>query len=415
MDEKSPLLRREHYTDTREFAQIQTCENECQANIGKNEDHRISPDAESGSVNEEPNNEGTTCPEAKARSPSTIYRCVMLVALCLINIGDYYCFDSPAGCQDHILDDLEISQTKYMGFYSTIQWASIVSCLFGGYMTDRIGNRTCVVVSTILLLASHTMFAAGALLHSYWTMWVARALFGLIGGISAISSDNLTVKWYKMNVLNMVMGLRTSIARVSSVMALNVLGPLYNVMTNFSSSNVSLGLTLLSGSFVCSVSALAAIVFALLDRRADKRTMKVAAKESDAKEDLETIKLSEIKEFPATFWLISFTAAVYYLQLFPFIAQGQVFMETKYERHPNSADNINRMFTVIAVGQSGVTYLVGYIVDTTGFFMLEFFFLMSVTNGQLNNSTRKRNMDKDKESLLEPETRRLIVNETMEN
>ena len=40
--------------------------------------------------------------------------------------GEYFDIDSPAALQDNCLEDLHITETQYMGFYSTLQWTSMI-------------------------------------------------------------------------------------------------------------------------------------------------------------------------------------------------------------------------------------------------------------------------------------------------
>ncbi|XP_053404377.1 major facilitator superfamily domain-containing protein 1-like [Mercenaria mercenaria] len=73
---------------------------------------------------------------------TALHRYIFLVFICITGVGDYFCVDTPAALQNHFLKDLNISETKFMTFYSNIQWASIVSCIFGVFLIDKIyGNR----------------------------------------------------------------------------------------------------------------------------------------------------------------------------------------------------------------------------------------------------------------------------------
>lgn len=70
--------------------------------------------------------------------------------------GDYFCSVGPAALQDHVLKDLHISETKYMSFYSNVQVTSIISCVCGGFLIDKIfGNRVGIVLFSLLTAAVH--------------------------------------------------------------------------------------------------------------------------------------------------------------------------------------------------------------------------------------------------------------------
>ncbi|XP_052215175.1 major facilitator superfamily domain-containing protein 1-like isoform X1 [Dreissena polymorpha] len=280
---------------------------------------------------------------------STCSRYTVLVFICLIGMGDYWCNDSPASLQNYILSDMRISQVQYMGFYSTIQWASILSCLIGGFMVDKVGIRASLTVSAFLLVVAHTIFALGAMHGQYWVMWASRALFGFVEGPVAIANDNMAVKWFRQKELNMVMGLKISAARLSSVLTINVMVPIYEYFSNVFDQPTCLGVTLLVGSGVALVSAVSAVILSILDRRADTfNHHHNLGLHTKSKENVEAMKISDVKHFSASFWLISVTTAIYYLQLMPFVAQGQVFFETKYGRNADQADNINSMVYLLA-------------------------------------------------------------------
>ncbi|XP_060605140.1 major facilitator superfamily domain-containing protein 1-like [Ruditapes philippinarum] len=288
---------------------------------------------------------------------------ILLVFICLIGVGDYFCTDSPAALQNHFLEDLKISETKYMSFYSNIQWTSIVSCLFGGFLIDRVfGNRIGITMFSIAVTCAHGLFSMGALLNSYWIMFVARAVYGFVNGPMAIANDNMAVKWFKTTNINMVFGLKTSIARVSSVVDINVMDSLYNYIGQVSHGHICLGLTLLTGVVVAFLSFLSSVVVACLDKRADR--MSFTLEEIKIKHDaIDQVSVSDVKNFPITYWLIAMTTTCYYLALFPFVGLGQVFYEMKYEREPQQADSINSMVYLMAA----ITMpLFGYMIDKFG-------------------------------------------------
>ncbi|XP_053404381.1 major facilitator superfamily domain-containing protein 1-like isoform X2 [Mercenaria mercenaria] len=264
--------------------------------------------------------------------------------------GDYFCADSPAALQNHFLRDLNISETKFMTFFSNIQWASIVSGIFGGFLIDRIfGNRVGMTLFSGLTTCAHAMFSGGAISNSYWMMFVARAIYGLVNGPMSIANQNMAVKWFKTSNINFAFGLKTSIARTSSVVVINVMDTIYDYFGKRSHGHVCLGITLFTDVVV---------------------------------------RVSDIKDFPATFWLISMTTACYYSALFPFVGLGQVFYEMKYDREPQVADNVNSMVYLMAaittpvfgllidkLGRSLFWMFAGIILSTGSHFILAFTFI----------------------------------------
>lgn len=64
------------------------------------------------------------------------------------------------------------------------------------------------------------------------------------------------------------------------------------------------------------MSLVSGIILGYLDRRAN-RIMKKASQAG------EVIRFSDVKDFPATFWLMSVICVAYYCAIFPFIGLGQ--------------------------------------------------------------------------------------------
>ena len=53
------------------------------------------------------------------------------------------------------------------------------------------------------------------------------------------------------------------------------------------------------------------------------------------------VKLSDIRDFPPSFWLLSIVCLAYYVAIFPFISLGQVFFIKKFDFTASNANFIN--------------------------------------------------------------------------
>ncbi|XP_052262414.1 major facilitator superfamily domain-containing protein 1-like [Dreissena polymorpha] len=303
-------------------------------------------------------------------SPNTrLYRYGLLVFLCIAGLCEYITSESPSALQKHVVKDIDISETQYMGFYSTVQWAEIISSLAGGFMVDRIGNPISLVTSAGLITIAQTIFAVGALLRNYGTMFGARIFLGLVSSTLVIACDNLVVKWFHMKELNMVLGLKISFARASSVMTLNMIDPIYQQLLKCTVPWEALGFTLLSGSCIAVLSTLCSVLVAIMDKRADKLGFNKnnSNDENDNKKETEEHQsmttCSDVRRFPASFWLIGISVSLYYMQLFPFVAQGELYFVKKYDRSLDEANAINSM--VFLVGAVTIP-LFGAAIDKVG-------------------------------------------------
>ena len=82
--------------------------------------------------------------------------------------------------------------------------------------------------------------------------------------------------------------------------------------------NVKSFLQFLAAS-TCFLSLVCALVLAVMDYRAERILNKRAERTSEP----ETVRLSDIKDFPLSFWLMSGSCVAYYVAIFPFIGLGQ--------------------------------------------------------------------------------------------
>jgi hypothetical protein len=65
------------------------------------------------------------------------------------------------------------------------------------------------------------------------------------------------------------------------------------------------------------MSLICALILAFMDKRAERILKRKTA------QDGEVVRLSNVKDFPAIFWLISVVCVAYYVAVFPFIALGK--------------------------------------------------------------------------------------------
>ena len=65
------------------------------------------------------------------------------------------------------------------------------------------------------------------------------------------------------------------------------------------------------------MSLTSAIILGYLDKRAERILKK------NAGQSTEVIRFSDVKDFPATFWLMTMICVAYYVAIFPFIGLGQ--------------------------------------------------------------------------------------------
>ncbi|XP_056612211.1 major facilitator superfamily domain-containing protein 1 [Triplophysa dalaica] len=289
-----------------------------------------------------------------------LHRILVLIFMCFLGFGSYFCYDNPAALQTQVMQDMNLNTASFMQLYAWYSWPNVVLCFLGGFLLDRVfGIRLGTIIFSLFVLIGQIIFAAGALANHFWLMEAGRFVFGIGGESLAVAQNTYAVSWFKGKELNLVFGLQLSMARLGSTVNMNVIGWVYGriQMMMGSAGHTTLGITLMIAASTCVFSLTCALVLGFLDRRAEKILHKEQGKTG------EVIKLTDVKHFPFSLWLIFIICVGYYVAIFPFIGLGQVFFIEKFGFSPVQARAINSVVYIISAPASPV---LGFMVDRTG-------------------------------------------------
>lgn len=295
-----------------------------------------------------------TCADPSSRA----HRFIVLFFLCFLAFGSYYCFDNPGALQSQIESNMGVDTSKFSSLYAWYSWPNTVLCFVGGFLIDRVfGIRLGAILFAAIIIVGQVIFALGALVNRFWLMQFGRFIFGVGGESLAVAQNTYTVAWFKDKELNTVFGLQLSISRLGSMANFGTMPILLVAMTKVYSGTTALGVTLLVAAVWCFLSMLCAVVLAYLDRRAQR----ILGREET--QTGEVVRLSDIKDFPRTFWMLCFVCVSYYVTIFPFIGLGSVFFQRKYKFdavQANFVDSFPYLMSAIA------SPLFGILVDLVG-------------------------------------------------
>ncbi|KAL3847679.1 hypothetical protein ACJMK2_018576 [Sinanodonta woodiana] len=301
----------------------------------------------------------TGCGGSLACNPHRfLHRYLILIIMCFLSFGSYFCYDNPAALQDNMIRDLNLSESQFMAFYSWYSWPNVILCFFGGFLIDRmLGVRLGAIVFSFFVTAGQIIFALGGVLNVYWLMCLGRFVFGIGGESLAVAQNTYAVKWFQGRELNMVFGLQLSFSRVGSTVNMNVMQPIYTFVSQTFHGYKCLGVVLFVGGVTCILSLICSLVLGYFDKRADRILKRATVSSEDA------IKFRDVKDFPLTFWLLSVICVAYYVAVFPFIGLGLVFFEMKFGFSPTLANNVNSLVYIISAVASP---FFGFVIDRTG-------------------------------------------------
>lgn len=170
--------------------------------------------------------------------------------------------------------------------------------------------------------------------------------------------------WFKGKELNMVFGLQLSFARVGSTVNFIVMEPLYKYMSRFYQGHECTGAVLMLATLTCVMSFVCALALGWMDKRAERLLRRGGGGGDGQTTGGEPVaKLSDVRTFRVTFWMVSVICVAYYVAIFPFIALGKVFFMRKFDFSAEDANTVNSIVYIISAVASPVF---GYVIDRYG-------------------------------------------------
>eukprot|EP00095_Tigriopus_kingsejongensis_P003743 maker-scaffold1209_size55568-snap-gene-0.11 protein:Tk03743 transcript:maker-scaffold1209_size55568-snap-gene-0.11-mRNA-1 annotation:"hypothetical protein AaeL_AAEL006002" len=314
------------------------------------------PHAEASEEPEAPEEKGNCC------HPSNLcHKGLALFLMCVLGFGSYFCFDTPGALQNEIKSVMNISTYQFASLYSWYSWPNVILPIFGGFLIDRVlGLRVGASVFAFALIIGQVCFALGGYFKNFVLMEIGRFIFGIGGESLAVAQNTYTTTWFSGDLLNTVFGLQLSVARLGSTACFQVTGILYNFLRDTYIGSWSayqiLGTTLMATVATCGISFVASLILGYMDKRKSR-----ILHDEDA--EVEQINLTDIRHFPAQFWLISLICVAYYVAIFPFVSLGQVFYMKKFDFSFQAANTINGMIYLISCFASP---LFGMAIDRLG-------------------------------------------------
>ena len=192
-------------------------------------------------------------------------------------------------------------------------------------------------------------------------MKLSRFIFGLGGESLNMALNTYIVTWFRGKELNLVFGLQLSLGRLGSTVNFLVMGKLYTRLADMSSD--PLGNTLLVASCFTFMSLICSLLLGFMDRKRAKGVLPEKEEVQSVSEPTGTIRLSDIKQFPLSFWLLCLTTLTYYGSIFPFVSLAQGLFQTKFGQDADSANlTVGLVYLIAACGSP----VLGWLLDRQG-------------------------------------------------
>lgn len=187
--------------------------------------------------------------------------------------------------------------------YSIYSFPNVILPFFGGYFVDVVGVRIGIFIFSLLVTAGQAIFAFGVSIKSYPIALLGRGIFGCGGESQNVAQSAIVANWFTGKELSMALGMNVSISRLGSVLNDFLEPQLYTA-----TGTVILGLWV--GFGLCVASLICGIMLGAIDK---KRDQKLGVTEKRKLPDSEKIKLSDLKSFNFSLWMIFINCFVVYI------------------------------------------------------------------------------------------------------
>jgi len=247
--------------------------------------------------------------------PTTkLYRFTILFFVSMLTFGSYFAYDSLGAIAPTLLRVLSLDRSVIGGMYTIYSVAAIPAVLIGGFLLDRIGTRKATAIFAGLVAVGAAIVA---LAPNITMMYVGRFVFGAGSEALVVAQSAILARWFKGKELALSFGIALTISRLGTLFSFNTEEL---IATYFNDYKMALWAALL----FCIISFLAAIVYAIMDKKAEKALF---LKDEEASEK---IVFADVKKFNLSFWYVAILCVTFYSSIFPFTALSTDFFHDKW-------------------------------------------------------------------------------------
>lgn len=279
--------------------------------------------------------------------PTVAQRWTALVLVSLAMFGNYYIYDALGPVVDLMRSQLGFSYQQIGALSTAYSVAALLVLLAGGWIIDRFGTRSAIVVFAAICLAAA---ALTALTPHYETILAGRFLLGLGAEPLIVAVTTVLARWFKGQELSFAFGINLSISRLGSASAdwsADFAKPLY--------ANWQDPLWLATG--VAAVALTAALLYWMMERRAEGRI------DLGRAGDVDRLEFRGLYAFSRSYWYIVALCVVFYSTVFPFRTFAIDYFQTAHGLDRDIAGRLSSMLPLAAIF---ATPLFGLLVDRVG-------------------------------------------------
>lgn len=280
--------------------------------------------------------------------PSPMYRWAILVCVSLAMFGNYYLYDSLWPIVDLLRDDLDFNYTQIGMLSSAYNIAALLVLLVGGYVIDRFGTKKAITLFALICLAAAFLTVISS---NFKVILTGRFLLGIGAEPLIVAATTVLAKWFKGKELSFAFGINLSISRLGSASA--DWSPTFasQLYTNWQDP-------LWLATAVAGISVTAALLYWILERRAETHYQVGTASANE-----ERLDLKSLYKFNTAYWYIVALCVVFYATVFPFRSFAIDYFQ---QAHGITRETAGLLSSLLPVAAIILTPLFGLWVDRVG-------------------------------------------------
>ncbi|XP_063399244.1 major facilitator superfamily domain-containing protein 1-like isoform X2 [Mytilus trossulus] len=218
---------------------------------------------------------------------------------------------------------LGMSNDDYNLLYAIYAWTNAVVVIGAGFLIDKLGNRIGLFLFSFLCVLGSATFAAGVFFKGTSAMLpvmlIGRLLFGSGNGSLTIVQNRITAYWFRNKELAMAFGITLAFSRLGSVLNF--------FMTQIFEDAYGLTWTLWAGAILCGLGFISSFIVSFMDIYGVRQL----GDEQNLQTESKKLKVTDIKYFSMSYWLLALTIMFFYNGVFPFVADASDFIFEKYK------------------------------------------------------------------------------------
>ncbi|KYQ99836.1 major facilitator superfamily domain-containing protein 1 [Tieghemostelium lacteum] len=255
-----------------------------------------------------------------------------LIFICMATLGSYFTYDVPGAFGDTAIANwYNVDEVSYGILYSVYSFPNIVMVLIGGYLVDSLlGVRLSIVIFSGLVAVGQVLFALSANLRLFWLAVLGRVVYGLgAETLYIVSFAYVSIWFFGRRDYALAFATANTIGRLAGATDLDI--------TTKIAHKFSLPVAFWFGAILCSISFLSCLVLAYLETIRMKKENPPNCQEGVYEQQPpKSFKISDLKAFPISFWLLIILSIFFVIPVFGFIAIGTDFLQTHFPESNSS-------------------------------------------------------------------------------